>query len=338
LLGLPPARPEVLHCHNLHGDYFDLRELAPLSQRLPVFLSLHDAWLLSGHCSHSFACDRWRAGCGACPDLNIPPAIQADGTAYNWRRKRAIYRRSRLYVATPCRWLMDKVQRSILADGIVEARVIPYGIDLEVFHASDKAALRARLGLPPDACVIFFASNYGRYSYWKDFPTMQAAVELVAERVRSHKLVFLALGDNRPETQMGQAQFRSAPFERDPRLVAQYYQSADIYLHAARADTFPNVVLEASACGVPVVATAVGGIPEQVLDGVTGLLAPERDVPALAAQIERLVQDEPLRRRLGEQAQQLARQRYDLGRFVQDYLGWFAEALHSRPAAEGRPA
>src|SRR5262245_59012697 len=95
LLDLPPERPDILHCHNLHGSYFDLRALPWLSQQVPVVLTLHDAWLLSGHCAHSFDCQRWQTGCGQCPDLAIPPAIRRDATAYNWRRKRDVYTKSR---------------------------------------------------------------------------------------------------------------------------------------------------------------------------------------------------------------------------------------------------
>jgi len=135
---------------------------------------LHDAWLLSGHCAHSFACQRWQTGCGACPDLNIPPAIQADGTAYNWSRKKSIYQRGRFHVATPCQWLMDKVQRSILAAGMVEARVIPYGVNLDIFRPGNPLTAREQLGLPAKASVIFFAANYVKTSYWKDFATMES--------------------------------------------------------------------------------------------------------------------------------------------------------------------
>jgi hypothetical protein len=113
LLELCGAPPDILHCFNLHGGYFDLRALSGLSGRLPVILDLRDAWLLSGHCAHSFDCDRWQIGCGECPDLTIPPKIRRDGTAYNWKRKREIFDKSQLYVSTPCQWLMKKVDQSM---------------------------------------------------------------------------------------------------------------------------------------------------------------------------------------------------------------------------------
>src|SRR5215470_18039874 len=98
---------DLVQCYNLHGGYFDLPALQWLCQRRPVVLDLYDAWLLSGHCAHSFSCDRWKLGCGQCPDLTIYPPIHRDATAFNWRRKQQIFARSRLFVSTPCQWLMN---------------------------------------------------------------------------------------------------------------------------------------------------------------------------------------------------------------------------------------
>src|SRR5262249_42328238 len=119
---------DLVHCYNLHGGYFDLRALEWLSRQRPVVLDLRDAWLLSGHCAHSFDCERWKVGCGDCPNLSIDPGIRRDATAYNWRRKQEIFKNSRLYIATPCRWLMQKVEQSMLMPAVMADRVIPTGV------------------------------------------------------------------------------------------------------------------------------------------------------------------------------------------------------------------
>ena len=290
-------------------------------------MTLHDAWMFSGHCAHSFECERWETGCGQCPDLTIYPAIKRDATAYNWRRKKEIYSLSRLYIATPSQWLMDKVQRSILAPGIVEARVIHNGVDLSIFHPSDGRAVREALGLPTEARIILFAANGIRRNIWKDYKTMRTAIAQVAEQWNGEEILFLALGEDAPPEYIGKAKVQFVPYQKDPATVAKFYQAADVYIHAARADTFPNTILEALACGTPVVATAVGGIPEQVEDGQTGFLTPPGNAEAMATRILQLLEDDNLRYAFSCQAADTARRRFNLNRQVEDYLTWYGEIL-----------
>jgi glycosyltransferase involved in cell wall biosynthesis len=347
LLELCGAPPDILHCFNLHGGYFDLRALSGLSRRLPVILDLRDAWLLSGHCAHSFDCDRWQIGCGECPDLTIPPKIRRDGTAYNWKRKREIFDKSQLYVSTPCQWLMKKVDQSMLAPAVVEARVIPTGVDLTVFRSADKSAARAVLNIPQDARVLLFAANGIRRSVWRDYDILRSAVALVGERLRGEKVLCVALGDNSPPERLGEAEVLFVPFQSMSNTVARFYQAADLYVHAARADTFPRVVLEALACGTPVIATAVGGIPEQIrglrcetsqdahlntygADEATGVLIAKGDVRAMALAIERILKNDPLRYRMGENAGKDAEERFNLQRQTDQYLEWYRELLKNQ--------
>jgi glycosyltransferase involved in cell wall biosynthesis len=331
ILELPPKQPDVLHCHNLHGDYFDLRALPWLSRKIPVVLTLHDAWLLSGHCAHSFDCDRWKTGCRQCLDLTILPPIQRDAAAYNWRRKQKIHANSKLYVAAPSKWLMHKVEQSILKNAMIEGRIIPNGVDLSVFHPADKQAVRKELGIAGDARVLFFTANTIRQNLWKDYQTMQAAVAFIAERFNDQRTIFVALGEVGPKDQIGRAHIRFVPYQNDPSAVARYYQVADVYIHATRADTFPNTVLEALACGTPVVATAVGGIPEQMEDGHTGFLVPPGDAVKMATSIQKLLENDTLRHNMSIQAATVARQRFDLERMVYEYLEWYQKILQTFP-------
>jgi glycosyltransferase involved in cell wall biosynthesis len=338
LLELPPIRPTLLHGHNLHGGYFDLRELARLSHSVPTVLTLHDAWLLSGHCAHSFGCDRWLTGCGHCPDLSIYPAIPRDATGGNWRIKSSIYAKSRLFVATPSRWLMSRVQRSILSQGIVEARVIPNGVDLTVFAPGDQGQARRELRLPAESAVVVVPANALRQNPFKDMPLLRAVLIGVAERVAERDVTFVAVGDSGPAELIGpRAQLRYVPFTADRRDVARWLQAADAYVHPSRADTFPLAVLEALACGVPVVATAVGGIPEQVEDGSTGFLTRPGDAREMTEALLRLIEEPALRTRLGRTAAADARSRFDLTAQVDRYLDWYCEILGPDQAPTMRP-
>jgi len=343
LLSLLPEKPDVLHLHNLHGGYFDLTQLPRLSHEVPLALTLHDAWLLSGHCVHSFECERWVTGCGRCPHLDIYWPIRRDASAFNWRRKKRIYSRCLLNVATPSKWLMDKVQRSILAPGILDCRVIPNGVDVSVFRPGDKQAARARLGIPADASVIMSAANGLSQNPWKDYRMLRAAIELVGNAIGGG-LLFIGLGGEESGETLGRAELRFVPYQGDAATVASFYQAADLYIHAARVDTFPNTVLEALACGTPVVATAVGGIPEQIkaltprggkfIPGTavaageaTGVLVPPGEAAYMAEAITYLLQAEDVRMAMGRNAALDVKARFSLDRQVEKYLEWYQEIL-----------
>ena len=219
----------------------------------------------------------------------------------------------------------------MLAPAVLEARVIPNGVDLTVFHPADKQTSREILGIPQDAKVLLFAANGIRRNAFKDYETLQDAVGLVAERLQGQRVLFLALGEAAPVERIGRAEVRFVAFVSDPKAVARYYQAADIYVHAARAENFPITVLEALACGTLVVATAVGGIPEQIEDGKTGFLVPPGDAEAMAARIEQVLKDGQLQQRLALNAGADAVCRFGLEQQVDRYLSWYKEILENRP-------
>jgi len=326
ILNLIPRFPDLIHLHNLHKDYFDLRYLQEVSWRLPTVMTLHDAWLLSGHCAHSFECERWKTGCGMCPDLTIYPEVKRDATAYNWKRKQNIYEKSLLYLACPSQWLMNKAEASILKPSLQISRVIPNGIDLSIYKPADQKLARAALDLPQDARIVLAVGNSFHNNPWKDYSTMEAAVRL-AGTDNDKKLLFLVVGQESSNELKNNIETRFIPAQNDPGRIALYYQSTDIYIHAARADTFPTTVMEALACGCPVIATRVGGIPEQIVDGKTGFLVPPGDPVALSSYIKLLFDDKNLRDRLAFNAAEYAVRNFNLDKMVDAYLAYYNEIL-----------
>jgi glycosyltransferase involved in cell wall biosynthesis len=120
----------------------------------------------------------------------------------------------------------------------------------------------------------------------------------------------IALGEAAPPERIGNIEIRFIPYQKDQEQVAQYYQAADLYLQPSRVDTFPTTVLEALASGIPVVATAVGGIPEQIVEGKTGFLVPPGDAGAMAGWVLNLLGNEGFRLQMGREAAEDAARRF----------------------------
>jgi glycosyltransferase involved in cell wall biosynthesis len=326
LLNVQGWRPDLIHAHNLHDKYFDLRALSHLSQQIPVIWTLHDSWALTGHCTHfsHINCDRWRRGCGDCPDLKNHLAIRRDRSAANWQRKKQIYQASKLAIATPSRWLMEYVEQSMLKPW--QQRVIPNGIDLSVFRPDNRKWARQALNLPLDATICMFIAPSGSGpSAHKDFGTVEKAVRQAAAKMPSEDLLLLCVGGDREPFRGDQTHYvgRIA----DQHRVALYYQASDIMLHGALTETFPLVVIEGLASGTPVVASSVGGIPDLILEGETGFLVPCGDAELMAERLLTLIRNPELCKRMGEYAALYAHQEFGLERQVDSYLEWFAELI-----------
>ncbi len=329
VLEMAGSPPDLVLCDNLHGGWFDIRALPALSRSRPLVLRLADSWPFTGHCAAPLGCDRWETGCGSCPDLEIPPAIQRDLTRLNWRRKRRAFSGSRLFLVAPSRWLLERARRSLLAPAIADARVIPGAVDLDVFNPA------ARNG-GGDGRRLLYVSHGGADNPYKDFGTIREAVsrlpgpvELVV--VGGAKEVGERLGENRL--------IRHLPYVDSSSALASLYRDADIYVHAAPEESFCLTAAEALACGTPVVAAAEGGVREVVEHGRTGFVTAPGDPGGLAHALARVMDQPELRARMAAAGVAAARQRFDERQMVADLHAWCAQIAEReaarQPAAAG---
>lgn len=157
-------------------------------------------------------------------------------------------------VLAPSRALADELQ----ALGIERVHHQPLGVDTAVFHPRERSIeWRRSLGLPDDARLLLYA---GRFAAEKNLPLLVQAIGRLGPRC-----VLLAMGSG-PMPPRG-AQVRVLAHEPDPRLLARTMASVDAFVHAGDQETFGLSVLEAMACGTPVVVRNEGGLAELASDG-----------------------------------------------------------------------
>jgi glycosyltransferase involved in cell wall biosynthesis len=330
LLERLPEKPDLIHLWNLHGGYFDLRILPELSRHIPVVIDLQDNWPFTGHCSYFRDCDRWQSGCSPCTYLHAPPALRKDRAGENWSIKRDIYSKARYWVKAPCKWTFDRIPRSILSAGMQGIRLITNSVDTSTFFPGDRSAARARVGLPEDAIVLMYAAQSIEHSFYKDFPTLKAAMEIVSQKSWPRPVVFMTVGGlERKDSRIGNISVIGLPFVYDRQALADHYRASDAFLHAGLEEVWGLTMTEAMACGTPVIASAVGGIPEQVWHERNGLLVPPQDPAAFASAIERLLSDHHLRSRLGSDAAIIARDQFSVSLAAQRHADYYQSIIDS---------
>jgi glycosyltransferase involved in cell wall biosynthesis len=257
---------------------------------------------------------------GVCGGGRVPLAIGLHGSDVFLAEKpgvRHLARRAlaRARLLTGCSpELVERMQA--LGSPAERSWVIPYGVDVEAFSPAParRGIWRGRLGIPESAPLIL---GVGRMATKKGFQVLLEALPgLLAAQPEAH--VVLAGGGDLRERFAAMAASAAwsgkvhlpGPVLRD--ALPDLFRAADLFVlpavHDAKGnvDGLPNVILEAMASGLPVVASGISGIPLAVEDGQTGLLVPERDPPRLLAALLRLLEDRAAAREMGERGRRKA--------------------------------
>ena len=229
---------------------------------------------------------------------------------------RRVYARFDLVLA-PSRLMCDY----LAGLGVHRTALQPLGVDTEIFSPQRRTPdLRRTLGLADDTRLVVYA---GRFSGEKNIEVLHSALRLLGERY--HLLMIGGEESGRPA-----ANITVQPFRRDSIELATAIASSDALVHAGSSETFGLVIIEALACGIPVVGVNAGAVPEHV-DETVGMLAPPGDAAGTAAAIAALYERDLAI--LGRAARARALQRYTWSRALQLLLGHYATVAGQTLAA-----
>lgn len=251
-------------------------------------------------------------------------------TVHGWAFKAASGRSSRLYLAAdrvvrPLATAIVCVSQSEVDAGLAAGLSLP---DRTVLIRNAVDVSREPAAVPGGSVVEIV--SVGRLALPKDFETLLRAVAMLPPG--SVRLTLLGDGPLRPsfERLAVELDLANVVFAGEVDDVRARVDSADVFVLSSLSEGMPMSVLEAMAAGRPVVASSVGGVPEAVVDGVTGLLVPPGRPDDLAVALERLVADDDLRRRLGDAGRARAVERFSLEGWRRSHLELYDSLLDAR--------
>jgi len=285
--------PDVINVHNLHGacnlrpsSGWSLDLLAICAHHAPTVWTLHDMWSFTGRCVYSYDCYKFLTSCDAlCPTPTEYPTLSPNYIAKSWSyRKKLFTKYQDLVAVSPSHWLAREANHGIWKDHRIE--VIPHGLPLEVYKPIEKNIARKTLGIETYGPVLIAAGNLNERR--KGGRILIKALQKVSSRPLTlitfgQKLLQVKIDDNIRIHQFG--------YINSERMKVFVYNAGDLFIHPAPVDNLPLVVMEAIACGTPVVGFAVGGVSEMVRPRRTGWLADEVSPEALAEVIDTAIAD-----------------------------------------------
>jgi glycosyltransferase involved in cell wall biosynthesis len=290
----------------------------------PVVWTLHDQWALTGGCHYSATCEKYRQDCSACPQLSDDPF---NLVASLLKDKLELFRNANLTIVTPSKWLAKCAKVSTLfKDSRIE--VIPNAIEIDIFEPINKPDAKKSLGLATDTITLLFGAEYSSEKR-KGFRELVAAIQYCkADKefqrlLNNDKFRIICLGHPNKELEAIDLPIAYMGYIDSDENLRVIYSASDIFVLPSLEDNLPNTMLESLSCGTPVVAFAVGGIPDVVVPGVTGQLAPVYDVHKLGEAILSLIFNPDQREEMGQKGRKEMLDNYSLDIQAGHYLSLY---------------
>jgi len=275
---LEREKPDLVWAHNIAGGEkwgWSIELLSCARKFCPVFWTLHDMWGLADGSESYWQEDKAvEGGRGQGAERSGPKVQKFEGEKVGSGEESRVSRvcgengKYPVTLTAPSRWLAD-LTKKITGQ---ECVFLPNPIDLKIFSPGDQIAARRRFGLPEEGLVVLAGAD--------SLADPRKGFDLLREAWGSArgKGATLALLGRHGENRSGEKYLGN--LASDEEMVAAY-RAADLYVHPARMENAPCTIQESLACGTPVLAFAVGGIPEMVIPGKNGFLAGKPDAATL---------------------------------------------------------
>ena len=323
------TKTDIVHLHWLGNDTLSIEEIGKIEH--PMVWRLPDMW----------------AFCGAEHYVTPPPYVDerfAEGyTSYNrppmekgkdlnlivWERKMKSWIKP-IHIVCPTNWLADCVKRSALMKDW-PVTVIPTAMDLNKWKPYDKNIARTVLNLPQDIPLVLFGAMGGTLDPRKGADLLLEAIFNLKQKPSHQKISeiqLLVFGQDEPEEVLNLGfPIRYFGHLYDDLSLALLYSAADVMIVPSRQDNLPGTALESLACGTPVVAFDIGGLPDIVNHRENGWLSKPFDTQDLAEGILWIIEDDDRYKKLSNNAREHVIKNYDPEKIAQQYKQVYDDVL-----------
>lgn len=255
--------PDIVHLHCINGFFIDVYGILSFLKtfNIKTVITLHAEFIYTGNCGHSFECEKWKSGCGDCPQLwEASYSYYFDRTATAWTKMReALSGFDKLIVTSVSPWLRNRALQSPLLEGkwIV---TIGNGIDTDnIFLPVSSRTLKEALRIADEKVLLHVTAHFSDLNH--DLKGGHFLLQL-ARGLEPYNIKIVIVGDCDANIK-DYTNVICVGHVDDQQMLAQYYSVADLTVITSKRETFSMPVAESLSCGTPVVGFEAGG-PETI--------------------------------------------------------------------------
>jgi glycosyltransferase involved in cell wall biosynthesis len=240
--------PSLLHLHNIHGGYFDLKQIIDLSREFQILQTCHDFWPITGHCAFPMRCEGYLEHCKSCPDPIRYPAESKEKIPGLYALKKTIYQQSNIHSVVVSSYQAELFSKANLTQE--KMSILPNGINKDVFYPGSRSESRKALGLDPNQTYVLISGKFSEANRYRDYKAVLLVLDYFEAMHPSVKFVltgYQGIGSFQEKfnvVYLGEI--------KEESKMASIYRASNVLFHPSLADSQGLTVLEAIACGTPV--------------------------------------------------------------------------------------
>ncbi len=322
---------DVVHYHLIHTGYFSLTSLPLLSYLKPTVYTIHDPWIITGHCIHSFDCNRFEDNCGNCPYLTTEFALKRDTSSLNRMIKEIYLKSSHFEPVVASKWMHSLLKRSPIFKER-EIHVIPFGVNNKVFKVLNKTELRRKYDIQNDLVISF------RSTLWKlkSLDLIKNTLARIPEPL-AKKITLLTFNDiGLIDELKSKFDVKEFGWINDEQQMAELYNCSDIFLMPSLAESFGMMTVEAMSCGNTVMVFRKTALEEIVDFGKCGIPVDYNDAEMFFQELMAVLQDKNRRIKLGEAAVRHINTSYLLENYIRKIITLYGHTIEKYSKVDER--
>lgn len=311
-------KPDIIHLHWIAGGFIKIENLKKPSS--PIIWSLHDMWPFTGGCHYDNECNKYKSNCIDCPMLKTNSKLSRK----IFNRKETSYKQIKnLHINGLSKWLSNCAKDSKLFS---ENKIsnIPNCIDINEFYPIDKLAAKKNLGIDINKKNILFGAVAATKDKRKGFDLLKEA--LFKMKTKENKTFSVFGSKQANHTDRNGFKFNYLGHISNIELLRTVYSAADVIVIPSRQENLSNVVMEALACGTPVVAFDIGGMPDMISHKENGYLAKGFNTDDLLNGIEWLLNNSNLKQ-ISENAHQSIKNKFLDSKIATQYIDVYSKMI-----------
>jgi hypothetical protein len=302
------------------GGYLSINDIAKiLSSGIPVVWRLSDMWPFTGGCHYSSGCMGFEKSCNDCP--KIDKKMFSFFSSLILKNKNKKWNTKNLTLVAPSLWMKNMAKNSAVFYD-VDCRLIHTGVDLNIFKHKDQPDAKKHMGISTNKKVILFGASNATSDKRKGFHYLVEALLMLSKQ--DDNFVLAIFGSSSIPKELKHIEhyiFGSIP---DDNLLMLAYNAADVFVAPSIEENLANTVLESLACGTPVVAFNIGGMPDMIESFKNGYLAKPNDVIDLTYGIQWVLECTETEK-LRSNSREVAVQNFDIKNTVHQFKELFQE-------------